>query len=62
MKSQKNYMNALQTCDKLRDCLSEREVLEMRARLYLNIGLMYEKKQDLKEAIKFVQKALVITK
>ena len=49
-------------CDKLIGELSDKELLEMRSRLYLNLGLVYEIKGDLKSGRKFMEKALDILK
>ena len=39
-----------------------RELLEMRSRLYLNLGLVYQHNEDLQSAKKFIEKALSIVK
>ena len=39
-----------------------RELLEMRSRLYLNLGLVYQDNEDLQSAKKFIEKALSIVK
>lgn len=39
-----------------------RELLEMRSRLYLNLGLVYQTNEDLQSARKFMEKALSIVK
>lgn len=62
VKSQEAYLKSLWICNKLAGVVSEKEILEMKARLYLNLGLVYEYKQNYKEAMKFVSKALVIAK
>lgn len=40
--------------------LSNHEVLDMKARLYLNLGITYECKEEFGEAIKFFEKAMSI--
>ena len=59
LKSQRAYLKSLSVCDKLRDLVTEKEILEMRARLYLNLGLVYEWRNDLDEAERFIKKALI---
>ncbi len=56
------YQRSLDVCDKLIGQISDREVLEMKSRLYLNLGLVYETRSDTKEARKFMEKALSIGK
>ena len=55
-------MRSLDLCNSLTDQVSAKEKLEMRARLYLNLGLVYEERLNFKEAMRFVSKALVIAK
>ena len=62
-KSQAAYLKSLDLCNELQDHGStDREILEMRARLYLNLGLVYELKEDFTEALRYVNKALVIAR
>ena len=42
------------------DSITVRELLEMRSRLYLNLGLVYQTNGDLQSARKFMEKALSI--
>ena len=56
------YRRSLDVCDKLIGQISDREVLEMKSRLYLNLGLVYETQSDIREARKFMEKALSIGK
>ncbi|XP_057299968.1 tonsoku-like protein [Hydractinia symbiolongicarpus] len=60
--AQKSYLNSLDIANNLHDVTSDKEVLEMKARLYLNLGLIYDWEQDTDEALKFVLKALVISR
>ena len=57
-----HYLQSLDVCDKLIGHLSDRELLEMRSRLYLNLGLVYENQVCLTSAKKFMEKALGILK
>ena len=59
LESQEAYLNSLSICGKLRDQVSDKEVLEMRARLCLNLGLVYEWRNKLDQAEKFMNKALI---
>ncbi|XP_066915098.1 tonsoku-like protein [Clytia hemisphaerica] len=61
-KSEKAYFQSLELCNTLSTSLTPKEFLQMKSRLYLNLGLVYEWKQDYKEALKFVSKALLISK
>lgn len=62
MESQKAYLEALSVCDELQGITSETELLEMRSRLYLNLGLVYDSKNDTPSARKFIDKALHIAR
>ena len=62
LQSQKAYLQSLEICNKLQNKIPDKEMLEMKARLYLNLGLTFEWKQDTEEALKFVNKALVISR
>ncbi|KAG1667601.1 Tonsoku-like protein [Nymphon striatum] len=59
-KAQKAFVRALNMCDKLKDNVSPKELMEMKSRLLLNIGLIYDERNDLKECIEFIQKAILI--
>ena len=61
-RAEDHYQKALNVCVKLVGELSDRELLEMRSRLYLNLGLVYEDKRDLAGARGFMKKALDIAK
>lgn len=59
------YLQALEVCDRLTMTgdLSDRELLMMRSRLYMNLGLVYEiQEEDLRSAREFTEKALRILK
>ena len=64
MKSQTAYLDSLAVCDKLLGTVSEKVLLEMKSRLYLNLGLTYEKdsEEDCARAKSFMEKALVIAR
>ena len=61
-RSEEAYCESLKLCNKLKTKLPLKEHLQMKARLYLNLGLVYEWKHDFTEAMKFVSKALLISK
>eukprot|EP00795_Rhopilema_esculentum_P001570 gene1570-16021_t len=53
------YLKSFSLANKLRDKVSTKEMLEMRARLCLNIGLVYEWRNQLDQAEVYMEKALV---
>ena len=53
-----HYLQSLEVCDRLVGQLSDTELLEMRSRLYLNLGLVYEMRRDYHSARMFMVKAL----
>ena len=61
-KATTEYLCSLDVCDKLIGHISDRELLEMKSRLYLNLGLVYESQGDTRNARKFMEKALGIVK
>ena len=61
LKAQTAFLESLSVCDQLRDIVKEKELLEMRARLYLNLGLVYNQLKNQKEGIKYIERALKIT-
>ncbi|XP_072013622.1 tonsoku-like protein [Amphiura filiformis] len=60
-KAQQAFLKSLGVCDKLRGSISEKEVMEMRARLFLNLGLVFDNKQDFKNSAKFIKQAIFIS-
>ncbi|EDV26008.1 uncharacterized protein TRIADDRAFT_55679 [Trichoplax adhaerens] len=56
------YIDSLSVCDLLGDCVVEHELQQMRARLYLNLGLIFEIKQELSKASKYTHKSLTIAR
>ena len=53
-----HYLQSLEVCDRLVGQLADVELLEMRSRLYLNLGLVYELRTDYHSARMFMVKAL----
>jgi len=51
------YLKSLEVCDQLNDSVGRAELLEMKSRLYLNIGLVYEAQHELPQAQKFLEQA-----
>ena len=62
LESQKAYLKSLAVCDKLRGTVSEKELLEMRSRLYLNLGHTYDAQKDSSRVKSFMEKALIIAR
>ena len=51
------YLGSLEVCDQLEDDVGKGELLEMKGRLFLNIGLVYEAQDDLEQAQHFLEQA-----
>ena len=60
IKAEKNYIDSLDVCNKLVSLVLDMEILEMRSRLYLNLGLVYETRMELRSARLSMEKALNI--
>jgi NF-kappa-B inhibitor-like protein 2 len=59
--AQSAFLESLSICDQLRDIVKEKELLEMRARLYLNLGLVFTNLKNPKKGVRYIEKALAIT-
>ena len=65
LESQAAYLKSLSAVEKLQGgTVSNKQLLEMKSRLYLNLGLTYEKDSqgDCTRAKSFMEKALVIAR
>lgn len=62
VESLKAYLSSLEVCDQLDDIVGNRELLEMKGRLFLNIGLVYEAQDDMRQAQHFLEQACHILK
>ena len=62
LEAQTAFLKSLDVCDKLHKTISQKELLEMKSRLYLNLGLIYENQKDLSRAKSFMEKALIIAR
>ena len=62
--SLENYLSSLKVCEKLQDCptISGSELAEMKSQLYLNLGNLYQFKNDQLRAKNYIEQALAITK
>ena len=56
------YLGSLEVCDQLEDDVGKSELLEMKGRLFLNIGLVYEAQDDMEQAQHFLEQAHRILK
>ncbi|XP_031621038.1 tonsoku-like protein [Contarinia nasturtii] len=57
--AEKQFLKSLLICKSLND-LPKHEIFDMTARLYLNLALTYECKEEFNEAIKYFEKAMSI--
>ena len=55
------YLSSLDVCDKI-ESLKEQQVMSMKGRLFLNIGLVYEEMDALDQALQFMNKAFIIAR
>lgn len=62
MKAKTAFLDSLALCDQLRNIVTEKELLEMRARLYLNLGLVNNNLKNNRKCMKYIEKALAITR
>ena len=61
-RAENTHLASLDVCNRLVGQLRDDEILTMRAGCYLNLGLVYENQSDLRNAHKFMEKALHIAK
>ena len=59
LEAQQANLQSLEVCDRLQGAEDDREVLDMRCRVYLNLGLCYELQGDGEKGLKFMKKAFV---
>lgn len=59
MNAEKSFQKSLEVCESLTN-QPKLELLDMKARLYLNLGVTYECKEDYEKAIKFMENAMNI--
>lgn len=57
MESLQAYLSSLKVCDQLEDDVGKEELLEMKGRLFLNIGLVYEAQDEMQQAQHFLEQA-----
>jgi len=57
MESLQAYLSSLEVCDQLEDDVGKGELLEMKGRLFLNIGLVYEAQDEMQQAQYFLEQA-----
>lgn len=61
-KARQAFLCGLKSCDDLEGIIKEKEVTEMRARLYLNLGLLAEEQKDIETAEQYYQKTCQLGK
>lgn len=59
LEAQQANLQSLEVCDRLQGAESSTEVMDMRCRVYLNLGLCYELQGDGERGLKFMKKAFV---
>ncbi|XP_047113180.1 tonsoku-like protein isoform X1 [Schistocerca piceifrons] len=59
--AKKAYLRSLNVCEKLKS-VSKTEVMLMRSRLLLNLGLVLECQEDVTKGIEYIEKAIAINK
>ncbi|XP_071965938.1 tonsoku-like protein [Antedon mediterranea] len=59
-KAQEAFHGSLDICRELGGNVSDRELAEMKARLYLNLGLVYDSRQEAEYCAKFIKQAVYI--
>nr|CAD7197307.1 unnamed protein product [Timema douglasi] len=59
--AKKAYLKSLKVCERLTG-IGKQEMVEMRARLLLNFGLVLECQKDIEKAIEFIQKSIGLCK
>ncbi|XP_014233563.1 tonsoku-like protein [Trichogramma pretiosum] len=61
-KSKNSFQQSIKLCDRLNNHLSEKELIIMRARLLLNLGLVLEQQKDLQKALNLISQAATMCK
>lgn len=56
------YLGSLEVCDQLEGDVEKGELLEMKGRLFLNIGLVNEAQDDMQQAQRFLEQACLTLK
>ncbi|XP_038076299.1 tonsoku-like protein [Patiria miniata] len=59
-KARDSFLKSLEVCGLLKGMVSDKELMEMKARLYLNIGLVYDYQGDNANSAKFIKQAIFI--
>ena len=59
LEAQQANLQSLEVCDRLQGVEKDTEVMDMRCRVYLNLGLCYELQGDGERGLKFMKKAFV---
>ncbi|XP_022094570.1 tonsoku-like protein [Acanthaster planci] len=59
-KARESFLKSLEVCGLLKGVVSDKELMEMKARLYLNIGLVYDYQGDNGNSAKFIKQAIFI--
>ncbi|OWF54535.1 tonsoku-like protein [Mizuhopecten yessoensis] len=55
------FFKSLEVCEKLKSSVQNVEYMEMKARLYLNLGLVFDSSGDLQQCAEFMKKAISIS-
>ncbi|KAL4234063.1 hypothetical protein ACF0H5_005717 [Mactra antiquata] len=57
-KAEEAYLKSLQICDKIKGTINEKEYVDMRARNFYNLGLVYEVLEDANKSKDYLKKAV----
>ncbi|XP_013407621.1 tonsoku-like protein, partial [Lingula anatina] len=59
-KGEDAFMKSLEVCERLKRSIKNEEYMEMKARLFLNLGLVYDNKRDEKQCTEYMKRAIMI--
>ncbi|XP_071086168.1 tonsoku-like protein [Haliotis cracherodii] len=54
------FQKSLEVCERLKNSVKNEELMEMKARLYLNLGLVYDGRGNVRQSAEFMKRAITI--